>query len=628
MRHSIPLRKHKVTPQPPFMAFPLLSLLLFSLFLLHQPLSSTANIHKTALFRSELLSQATPSNHAPLTTFFEVTKPIKLPRTKPCSYLILQHDFGYTYGKPPVLAKYRPPSNCPSHNFAKIVLEWKATCKGRQFDRIFGVWLGGVELLRSCTAEPRATGIVWTVKKDITRYYSLLMTNQTLAVYLGNLVDSTYTGVYLVNITIHFYPAEEHYNLVNGYPSGADLILPISRNLPLNDGLWFEIENSTDIESKEFKIPQNAYRAVLEVYVSFHENDEFWYGNFPNEYIVANNLTGAPGNGPFREVVVSLDGVVVGAVWPFTVIYTGGINPLLWRPISGIGSFDLPSYDIEITPLLGMILDGKTHEFAFGVTNALNVWYIDANLHVWLDKKIEKTEGKLLKLITLPPLVSLISNFTGPNGTFLTSVSRSISSKGWVKSSHGTIMANSIQEFNYSNSMVMGNNGNLQIVNQIIDFNDSVSAKMPNSSIHSMKSFKRFPLFLYSDYLDQGNSMYASVGNLTLGYNEERVKAAGFGLSVSSLKNLQNGQGYILVKDNLVVKGLGSTQEAYHYDSSKFCYFRNVSSSNYTILYDKEGSTCSKRMRPHLRFGLPKWWPFPARRTFLASDFHDNKKWP
>ncbi|KAK9269047.1 hypothetical protein L1049_000815 [Liquidambar formosana] len=285
------------------MASSVIPLLLFSLFLLHHPLSSTANIHKANLLRSELLSQSTPSpNDTPVTTYFEVTKPIRLPKTTPCSYQILRHDFGFTYGKPPVLANYTPPSHCPSQNFSKIVFEWKATSKGRQFDRIFGVWLGGVEILRSCTAEPRATGTVWTVKKDITRYYSLLMKDQTLAVYLGNLVNNIYTGIYHVNITVHFYPAEQHFNdsepnsdnSASGYRSrvGADLILPISRNLPLNDGLWFEIQNSTHIESKEFEIPQNAYRAVLEVYVSFHENDEFWYGNFPNEYIAANNLTG------------------------------------------------------------------------------------------------------------------------------------------------------------------------------------------------------------------------------------------------------------------------------------------------------------------------------------------------
>lgn len=62
--------------------------------------------------------------------------------------------------------------------------------------------------------------------------------------------------------------------------------------------------------------------AVLEVYVSPLENDEFWYTNYPNEYIAQNNLTGSPGNGHFREVVVSLHANVVSVVWPFTVIYT------------------------------------------------------------------------------------------------------------------------------------------------------------------------------------------------------------------------------------------------------------------------------------------------------------------
>ncbi|KAL4567282.1 hypothetical protein LXL04_022862 [Taraxacum kok-saghyz] len=304
-------------------------------------------------------------------TFFEVTKPIQLPITKPCSTFLLQHDFGYTYGSPPVTAQYSPPSNCPSTDFDKIVLEWTATCKGRQFDRIFGVWLDGVELLRSCTAEPKSTGIVWTVKKDITRYYSLLMKNQTqtLSVYLGNIVDSTYTGVYHVNVSIHYYPTEKYTKTKtktkslrlksdHGYNQRADLIIPISRNSPGNDGLWFEIQNSIDVNTKQFAIPPNAYRAVLEVYVSFHENDEFWPTNLPNDFNTANNLTGFPGNGPFREVIVSLDDKIVGAVWPFTVVFTGGVNPLLWRPITGIGSFDLPSYDIEITPFLGTLLNG------------------------------------------------------------------------------------------------------------------------------------------------------------------------------------------------------------------------------------------------------------------------------
>ncbi|KAF8025887.1 hypothetical protein BT93_F2647 [Corymbia citriodora subsp. variegata] len=589
---------------------------------------STADVHRTKLLRSPLISEPGSHNSSTVspTLYFEVTKPIELPNTKPCSYLVLKHDFAYTYGKPPVLANYTPPSTCYSQEFAKIVLEWSATCKGRQYDRIFGVWLGGIELLRSCTAEPRATGIFWSVKKDITRYYSLLMKNGTLAVYLGNVVDSTYTGVYHVKLKIHFYPADDEHlvggvgnsrNSVPGYGSNADLILPISRNLPLNDGLWFEIENATDVETKEFSVPLNVYRAVLEVYVSFHEDDEFWYGNLPNEYIQANNLTGVDGNGPFREVVVSLDGAVVGAVWPFTVVYTGGINPLLWRPITGIGSFDLPTYDIELTPFLAKILDGKLHEFGFSVTNALNVWYIDANLHLWLDDKSTKTAGELLTYNCMPLVLSSVLDFKGLDGKFLIGASRSISSSGWVQSSYGKITTTWKQEFNYSNVMVMGNDGNLQIINQLIHFNDSVDAKSPDSTIASIQVYRDFPFYLYSNYVDQGNGTFLSIANLTSTFNDVRHKDFGFKLSSSSLNNVQKGQGYMTVMNNLVVSGLGSTQQAYKYDGSVLCYFRNVSSSNYTVLYDDVVKKCGKggAESPYAS-GVNRWWPSQTQKVY------------
>ncbi|XP_022717277.1 peptide-N4-(N-acetyl-beta-glucosaminyl)asparagine amidase A-like [Durio zibethinus] len=609
-------------------------LIYFLPLLLLDPLFSQANLHRSkTLLKSSLMSQPSTNATIPPTLFFEVTKPINVPNTNPCTLSVLQHDFGFTYGKPPVLANYNFPSDCPHQEFSRIVLEWNATCKGRQFDRIFGVWLSGVELLRSCTAEPRATGIVWSVKKDVTRYSSLLLLNktQTFAVYLGNLVDQTYTGVYHVNVTIYFYPAVEkvnHFdekweNLGSGVGSQADLIIPFSRDLPLNDGLWYEIENATDVKVKEFEIPQNVYRAVLEVYVSFHENDEFWYGNLPNEYIAANNLTGFAGNGPFREVVVSLDGEVVGAVWPFTVVYTGGINPLLWRPTSAIGSFDLPTYDIEITPFLGNILDGKTHKLSFGVTNALNVWYIDGNLHLWLDSKSAKTDGKLLQHDVVPLGVSSVSDFKGLNGTFVTNTTRFISSTGWVKSTYGMVTTTSIQNLSYSNSMVMGKDGNLQIVNQTIHFDDFVYVKMPASNVKSEKSLKRFLFYLYSDNLDQGNGTSLSVANFTLGFNEKKFKDADARSPNSSLRNLQEGNGVMVVKDNLVVSGVASTQQTYNYDGSKFCYFRNVSSSNYTILYDEVRNTCNKRTNSHFGFGLYRWWPFLDRKAFLESHVID-----
>uniref|UniRef100_A0A1D1Y319 Peptide-N4-(N-acetyl-beta-glucosaminyl)asparagine amidase A n=1 Tax=Anthurium amnicola TaxID=1678845 RepID=A0A1D1Y319_9ARAE len=621
---------------------PTLLFSLFLLFLLTPPFSDAA-LHRARLSTSEdpppavLLrpsstSQPSPAPPTAPTTFFQVTRPIPLPKTAPCSLLLLQHDFASTYTKPPVTAPYAPPPHCPrGRPPARVVLEWRAACRGRQFDRIFGVWLGGVELLRSCTAEPRATGIVWTVEKDVTRYSSLFAQNHTLSVFLGNIVDHTYTGVYHVNLTLHFYFSSKGSGS-HGWPgrqpglaSPADLILPISRDLPLEDGQWFPIENSTGAPPKELAIPRNAYRAVLEVYVSFHSGDEFWYGNPPNDYIAANNLTGTPGNGPFREVVAMVDGDVVGAVWPFTVIYTGGVNPLLWRPITGIGSFDLPSYDIEITPFLGKLLDGKPHKFGFLVTNALSVWYVDANLHLWLDSKSWQTSGSLIKYEAPQFKPSQVSKFKGLDGHFVTTASRRISSTGWVLSSHGKLTTHFFQEFGYKNLMEFRGNGKIQVINQTINSTSLVYAKNPGSIVYSEEVIQNFPLYLYTATANQTNKSYSFIANVSLGFNEKRFNGEKFGFSVSSLTNSQKGVGDTVVQGSLVVSGIGSIQQMYTYESTEGCYFRNVSSSNYAILFDESGKVCSKWSPSELGYSFNRSIPYPVRRASLASNLQNQK---
>jgi hypothetical protein len=102
--------------------------------------------------------------------YIEVSRPINYPANNSFSIIVLKHDFGNTYGKPPVEVSYSPPAECSS-NWDKVVLQWRVTCKGEQYDRIAGVWLSGVEILRTSTAEPTEAGISWEVNKDITRYH-------------------------------------------------------------------------------------------------------------------------------------------------------------------------------------------------------------------------------------------------------------------------------------------------------------------------------------------------------------------------------------------------------------------------------------------------------------------------
>ena len=76
---------------------------------------------------------------------------------------------------------------------------------GRQFDRIGYVDVGGVRMLTLSTPEPSVDGIRWHVEKDVTDLAPLLADPQQVQAFIGNVVDSTYTGVIHVTVDLDFY---------------------------------------------------------------------------------------------------------------------------------------------------------------------------------------------------------------------------------------------------------------------------------------------------------------------------------------------------------------------------------------------------------------------------------------
>lgn len=99
------------------------------------------------------------------------------------------------------------------------------------------------------------------------------------------------------------------------------------------------------------------------------DNLQFWWSNVlqseVNTYPAAGTLYGYS---PFREVQVFIDGLLAGVVWPFPIIFTGGVVPGLWRPIVGIDAFDLREDEIDITPWLPLLCDGNAHNFTIRVS--------------------------------------------------------------------------------------------------------------------------------------------------------------------------------------------------------------------------------------------------------------------
>src|SRR5205823_6134829 len=78
-------------------------------------------------------------------------------------------------------------------------------------DRLAGVWIGGVEMLRMTTPEPDPAGISWHVEKDVSQYAPVLGRPQPVVVSLENIVDSTFTCVFHITLSLTFYETDRRH---------------------------------------------------------------------------------------------------------------------------------------------------------------------------------------------------------------------------------------------------------------------------------------------------------------------------------------------------------------------------------------------------------------------------------
>jgi hypothetical protein len=91
-------------------------------------------------------------------------------------------------------------------------------------------------------------------------------------------------------------------------------------------------------------------------------------------------------------------------------VFTGGLSPGFWAPIVGIDTYDVPSFEIDVTPFLPVLCDGKPHAFELKVvgydskttlgTTAEN-WWVTASVFIWLDKDSDETRGAVSYFIII-----------------------------------------------------------------------------------------------------------------------------------------------------------------------------------------------------------------------------------
>ncbi|KAF5377299.1 hypothetical protein D9615_006388 [Tricholomella constricta] len=215
------------------------------------------------------------------------------------------------------------------------------------------IFLSHTEIWRHSSAEPTKTGTIWNTIKDVTHFTFLFAQEGDLMMDFSNIIapELLLDGVFDVTLAATFYAPTAKFPV----PQTADLILPLSNLSPTLPN-FFTIDDDLGAETK-ISLPENTVEAFVEIFCSGNSAEEFWYLNTPDEFVpYFPESTGVVGKGPFREVQVLVDGKLAGVVWPYAVIYTGGITPSNWRPLTSYGAYDAPTYWIDITPFLPTLL--------------------------------------------------------------------------------------------------------------------------------------------------------------------------------------------------------------------------------------------------------------------------------
>ncbi|KAJ8544352.1 hypothetical protein ON010_g11915 [Phytophthora cinnamomi] len=309
----------------------------------------------------------------------------------------------------------------------------------------------------------------------------------TVVVALDNIVNPTYTSSFKVDLSLEFFRPLD----ASVETKRPDQIVPVSSSTK-SYGWFSEKPSAAQVgpPHRMVQLPENTEELYLELFLSHHQCDEFYYSNPPDNFAMAfaqslakhkntsresigeaMNSASCGGDGAFREVQVLVDDQVVGVIWPFPLVFTGGLSPYLWKPIVGIGAFNAPTYILNLTPFLGKFLGNGSRAVAFRVVYGEAFWLIDGNLLVYQDAgAVRPTRVEILQerldryvepaMVTLPAMVGAGNgSITNLNSAFWTSVARDLYVKTSVTTSTGRKVYTMQQHFDFTNTQMYSSDG-------------------------------------------------------------------------------------------------------------------------------------------------------------------------
>ncbi len=368
--------------------------------------------------------------------------PVPRPRTPPIKVTLFQ-NLAFTDFTPKTY-RYSPPPG-GARRWARVVLvaDFSVT-PGRQFDRTAQIFLGRTNVYFGTTMEPsRGVGPTWHVERDVTDDSALLRTPQPGLAILGNIVNATYTGVIRGSAVLLFYPTDKS----TPPAETPDVVLPLPGK---GDGAA-SLSGPDGALTETFTFPTNVIRASLDLITESQGQDEFWYLGVPSDLSEKLHTFGGTA---FREAEITVDGRPAGVAPVYPWIYTGGIDPSLWRPIPGVQTLNFVPYRVDLTPFAGVFSDGKPHRVSVHVFNGGSSFAVAGALYLYRDPLLKVVHGAVttdtLGAAPTPVIAQKIVTQGGEtSGPVSVASTRRFTLAGYVLTSHGRVDTRIVQDVRF-----------------------------------------------------------------------------------------------------------------------------------------------------------------------------------
>ncbi|KAF7338294.1 Peptide-N4-(N-acetyl-beta-glucosaminyl)asparagine amidase A [Mycena venus] len=434
-------------------------------------------------------------------------------------------------------------------------------------------------------------GIIWTYIKDVTRFTPLFAKPGTFILQLDNLIEDNLNGVYSTTLRATFYASSKKHPPAKQ----ANTIIPLS-TLANNTGNEASVPPSFSIN---VTLPQNAVEVYAELVPSGNGNEEFWYFNVANDFL-GNFPDGTLGQGPFREVRLLVDGQVAGVAFPYPVIFTGGILPPAWRPITSYGALDLPTYFLDLTPFVPLLTDGNPHNFTIDVASAetdkaiLQNWFVSGSLQVITDSSSERTTGNITSYSAEPFAVASTTGSVAANGDISITVkaSRQIHITADIISGSGKHTQVTVsQNLEYVNQQDYLNNTLVQNVFQ----SSSGSVMATHNNVPAVVDTFSYPLTINFTSLNNAGTQFTTLFD----HSYDRVLLPSPFILGSTIRERQQAGG-IFITASTGNTGNGTSNNTFSYiDLAGNTFNRRVDAAFNNITLDVVSGSLSQTPKQH-----------------------------